>query len=175
MADERRLHQTHLLVGFTEPDVARRLHQTHLLVGFTTPAADIQRRIHQTHLLVGFRQGREWEDIPDADIIYDVDFARIAETKVNFSQEYTVGPGVVSRVILYFNADFEAEIWLNGGQLSPDYGADEDLAQIETYQIDPAKIRVPEGDDTSEINTLKVQVTNEAGERGMVQWRLEIR
>lgn len=167
MADERRLHQTHLLVGYVEPAVERRLHQTHLLVGFKKTA--VERRLRQTHLLVGFRQGREWEDIPDADIIYDVDFARVAETKVNFSQEFTVGDGIVSRVILYFNADFQAKIWLNGGQLSPDYAAGEELAQIAKYQIDPAKIRV------NQTNTLKVQATNEAEERGMVQWRLEIR
>lgn len=167
MADERRLHQTHLLVGYTEPDVQRRLHQSHLLVGYTVPT--IQRRLHQTHLLVGFRQGREWEDIPGADIIYDVDFARIAETKVNFSQEYAVGEGIVSRVILYFNADFTAKIWINGGQLIPDYAAGEDLAQIAKYIIDPAKIR------NEDINTVKVQVENEEEERGMVQWRLEIR
>lgn len=167
MADERRLHQTHLLVGFTDPDVQRRAHQTHLLVGFTGSA--VARRLHQTHLLVGFRQGREWEDIPEADIIYDVDFSRAEATKVNFSQEYQVGEGIVSRVIFYFNADFTAKIWLNGGQLVPDYGAGEELAQINKYLIDPAKIRV------GQTNTIKVQVTNEEGERGMVQWRLEIR
>lgn len=171
MADERRLHQTHLLVGYTEPTIERRIHQSHLLVGYVAPA--VERRLHQTHLLVGFRQGRDWEDIPDADIIYDVDFARIEATKVNFSQEYEVGDGtdkqIVSRVILYFNADFTAKIWLNGGQLIPDYGATEELAQIAKYLIDPAKIR------TGQTNTLKVQVVNEAGERGMVQWRLEIR
>lgn len=167
MADERRLHQTHLLVGYTEPDVQRRLHQSHLLVGYTVPT--VQRRLNQTHLLVGFRQGREWEDIPGADIIYDVDFSRVAATKVNFSQEYEVGEGIVSRVILYFNADFTAKIWLNGGQLIPDYAAGEDLAQIAKYVIDPAKIRV------GQTNTIKVQVTNEEEERGMVQWRLEIR
>lgn len=167
MADERRLHQTHLLVGFTEPDIERRLHQSHLLVGYTEPT--VERRLHQTHLLVGFRQGRDWEDIPEADIIYDVDFSRAEATKVNFSQEYEVGEGIVSRVILYFNADFTAKIWINGGQLIPDYAAGEESAQINKYLIDPAKIRV------GQTNTLKVQVTNEAGERGMVQWRLEIR
>lgn len=167
MADERRLHQTHLLVGYTEPDEERRLHQTHLLVGYRVPT--VQRRLHQTHLLVGFRQGREWEDIPDADIIYDVDFARITATKVNFSQEYEVGEGIVSRVILYFNADFNARIWFNAGELIPGYAAGEEVAQVAKYVLDPAKVRV------NETNTLKVQVTNEAGERGMVQWRLEIR
>lgn len=165
---ERRVHQTHLIVGFVEPAVERRVHQTHALVGWTIPT--VERRVHQTHLIVGFRQGRAWEDIPEADIIYDVDFARLAATKVNFSQAFTlVGDVIVSRVILYFNADFTAKIWLNGGLLPELYQAGDATAQIEKYQIDPAKIRV------NQVNTLKVQVTNEAGERGMVQWRLEIR
>lgn len=164
---ERRVHQTHLIVGFLETPTERRVHQSHALVGWTLPT--VERRVHQTHLIVGFRQGREWEDIPDADIIYDVDFARGTATKVNFSHAFTVGEGIVSRVILYFNADFTARIWINGGLLPEVYQAGEDLAQIEQYQIDPAKIRV------NQTNTIKVQVTNEAGERGMVQWRLEIR
>lgn len=164
---ERRLHQTHLIVGFVEPTVERRVHQTHALVGWTIPT--VQRRLSQAHLIVGFRQGRAWEDIPGADIIFDVDFARGTATKVNFSQAFTVSEGIVSRVILYFNADFTAKIWINGGLLPELYQAGDAIAQIEQYQIDPAKIRV------NQTNTLKVQVTNEAGERGMVQWRLEIR
>lgn len=164
---ERRVHQTHLLVGFVETPTERRVYQTHAIVGWVAPT--VERRVHQTHLLVGFRQGRTWEDIPDADIIYDVDFARLTATKVNFSHAFNVSEGIVSRVILYFNADFTAKIWINGGLLPELYQADDDVAQIEQYQIDPAKIR------TGQVNTIKVQVVNEAGERGMVQWRLEIR
>lgn len=167
MADERRIDAIGLQVAYRHTDEARRVNQ--LLLQAAYRFTDTNRRLDQLLLQVAYLEGRQWEVIEGAAFIWDDASVDVAAKDVYFIKTFQVGRGFVSQALIYFNADFEADVYFNGAFIAHyEVDLDAETVAVETYNIGRDRVRV------GEENRLQVKATNEAGTRGMIQFKVLI-